>query len=84
MQPPAEYRAERRGGAAAREHAGAAARTPPNPACAIKGNVSAQGRIYHLPGGAFYERTAIDPGGGERWFCAPEEAQGAGWRASLR
>ncbi len=87
MQPPAEYRAERRAGAAARRTAGAAGaaeREAPDPACPIKGNVSAQGRIYHLPEGAFYERTVIDEGQGERWFCSPEEAQAAGWRASRR
>ena len=81
MQSPSEYRAERRAGAAGR---GDAEREPPDPACAIKGNVSARGRIYHSPGGAFYERTSIDPGGGERWFCTAHEARAAGWRPSRR
>jgi hypothetical protein len=39
-------------------------------------------RIYHLPGGQFYERTVIDVGRGERWFCTEEEARAAGWRRS--
>ena len=78
MQSPSAYRAERRAGGTA------AGRDPPDAACPIKGNLSAQGRIYHLPGGAFYERTSIDPGDGERWFCSPEEARAAGWRASRR
>lgn len=76
MEEPAAYRAERR--------AAGPGRTPPDSACAIKGNVSANGRIFHAPGGAFYERTAIDEAEGERWFCSPEEAVEAGWRASRR
>ncbi len=55
-------------------------------ACLIKGNVSSRGeeRIYHVPGGANYEQTIIDPSKGERWFCSEAEAQAAGWRGSLR
>jgi micrococcal nuclease len=53
----------------------------PNPACAIKGNVSAKGeKIYHVPGCKLYEKTVIKEEGGERWFCTETEAQGAGWR----
>ena len=54
--------------------------------CLIKGNVSSRGgeRIYHVPGGAYYERTIIDPATGERWFCSEAKAQAAGWRRSLR
>ncbi|WP_232830551.1 thermonuclease family protein [Oceanicella sp. SM1341] len=54
--------------------------TPPGD-CAIKGNISASGRIYHVPGSASYARTRIDESAGERWFCSPEEAEAAGWRA---
>ena len=51
--------------------------------CPIKGNVSSKGeRIYHVPGGRYYDRTRIDPSKGERWFCSEAEAQGAGWRRS--
>ncbi len=32
-----------------------------------------------LPGGAYYNRTRINPAKGERWFCTEEEAQAAGW-----
>ncbi len=39
-------------------------------------------RIYHVPGGAYYDRTKISPAKGERWFCTEEEAQAAGWRRS--
>ncbi len=41
-------------------------------------------RIYHVPGGAYYDRTKISPAKGERWFCTEEEAQAAGWRRSKR
>ncbi|MFQ5786208.1 MAG: thermonuclease family protein [Alphaproteobacteria bacterium] len=52
-----------------------------NRGCAIKGDITAEGaRIYHLPGGTSYERTRIDVSTGERWFCAEEDAQAAGWR----
>ena len=38
--------------------------------CLIKGNISKSGeRIYHVPSGAFYNRTKITAGKGERWFC---------------
>jgi hypothetical protein len=49
-------------------------------ACAIKGNISGAGRIYHMPGSATYERTRIERADGERWFCTREEAEAAGWR----
>jgi len=49
--------------------------------CRIKGNISANGRIYHLPGSRWYESTRIAPERGERWFCSEAEARAAGWRA---
>jgi endonuclease YncB( thermonuclease family) len=52
----------------------------PRPGCDIKGNISGNGRIYHLPGGAYYARTRIDESRGERWFCSESEARAAGWR----
>ena len=53
--------------------------------CAIKGNISRDGtRIYHVPGGRFYDRTRIDGLTGERWFCSEAEARVAGWRRSRR
>ena len=53
--------------------------------CRIKGNVSSKGeRIYHVPGGRFYEQTRIDTSKGEHWFCSEAEAQAAGWRRSRR
>ncbi len=53
--------------------------------CFIKGNIPRSGeRIYHVPGGAYYDRTKISPAKGERWFCTEEEALAAGWRKSKR
>lgn len=48
--------------------------------CDIKGNISGNGRIYHVPGGRSYAATEIDEEEGERWFCSAEEAEAAGWR----
>jgi hypothetical protein len=53
--------------------------------CRIKGNINAKGeRIYHMPGGQWYDRTRIDPAQGERWFCSANDARAAGWRKALR
>ncbi|MEQ6202520.1 thermonuclease family protein [Sulfitobacter sp. HNIBRBA2951] len=74
LQTPAQHRATRAKG-----------RIPPDRACAIKGNISADGkRIFHQPGQSFYERTGINEAKGERWFCSAAAAQAAGWRASRR
>ncbi len=49
--------------------------------CDIKGNISSKGeKIYHVPGGRWYDKTKIDDADGERWFCTEEEAEKAGWR----
>lgn len=53
-------------------------------ACAIKGNISKNGRIFHVPGQKFYKNTQINPARGERWFCSAAEARAAGWRAARR
>jgi hypothetical protein len=52
------------------------------PGCDIKGNISINSgdKIYHLPGGEFYEKTVISPEYGERWFCTENEAVANGWR----
>lgn len=52
--------------------------------CEIKGNVSydTQQRIYHVPGGKYYNSTKIDPRYGERWFCTEQDAINNGWRKS--
>ena len=57
---------------------------PPDPACPIKGNISANGRIFHTPSSRWYDRTVIDRSKGERWFCSEREGLDAGWRAPKR
>jgi endonuclease YncB( thermonuclease family) len=53
--------------------------------CAIKGNISSSGeRIYHVPGGEYYDATRINPAKGERMFCTEAAARAAGWRRSKR
>ena len=69
-QPPWDYRT--RHWAYAKEQAPAG--------CAIKGIVTRNGRIYHMPWSPFYDRVAIDGARGERWFCSEQEALAAGWR----
>ncbi|MBI3241016.1 MAG: FecR domain-containing protein [Chloroflexi bacterium] len=56
------------------------------PGCDIKGNVSFNTgeKIYHVPGGEFYDATVINPDFGERWFCTEDEAIANGWRKSQR
>ncbi|NQV82800.1 MAG: thermonuclease family protein [Rhodospirillales bacterium] len=54
-------------------------------ACAIKGNITRDGkRIYHIPGGQYYDGARIDTPLGEHWFCSEAEARAAGWRKSKR
>lgn len=60
------------------------ARQTADRSCAIKGNISANGRIFHQPGDAFYSRTRINPAKGERWFCSVRDALSAGWRPASR
>lgn len=65
---------------AARQAGEAGRRIAATAGCRIKGNISARGRIYHLPGSRDYERVRIHPARGERWFCSEAEARAAGWR----
>lgn len=52
----------------------------PTELCRIKGNVDDNGdRVYHVPGGYYYNFTVIDESKGERWFCSEAEARDAGW-----
>ncbi len=48
--------------------------------CAIKGNITANGRIYHTPWSAWYGKVKVEPAKGERWFCSEKEAADAGFR----
>jgi endonuclease YncB( thermonuclease family) len=73
MQSPADFRAESR-----------LALPAPDASCAIKGNISGGGKIYHMPGQADYSVTKINNSKGERWFCSEAEAMNAGWRRAKR
>jgi endonuclease YncB( thermonuclease family) len=53
-------------------------------ACPVKGNVSRNGHIYHLPGGQHYETLLLDPGKGDRCFESESDAITAGFRAPRR
>jgi hypothetical protein len=48
--------------------------------CAIKGNVTAHGRIYHMPWSPWYDKVKMDTEKGKRWFCSETDALAAGWR----
>jgi hypothetical protein len=57
----------------------------PAPNCVIKGNVEfnePHEKIYHVPGGRYYDATKIDTRYGERWFCTETDAINNGWRKS--
>lgn len=46
----------------------------------VKGNINSRGeKIYHVPGGAYYDRTIP-----EDWFCTEADAEAAGFRPSMR
>jgi endonuclease YncB( thermonuclease family) len=49
-------------------------------ACPIKGNITSNGHIYHMPWSPWYDKVRIEPKKGERWFCSENEALAAGWR----
>ncbi|KAJ9523689.1 hypothetical protein QJQ45_020118 [Haematococcus lacustris] len=49
----------------------------------VKGNISGKGeKIYHLPGGAYYDKVLIEPEKGEQYFCTEQQAIAAGYRAA--
>lgn len=48
--------------------------------CPIKGNITDNGRIYHMPWSPWYSRVRIDERRGEQWFCSESDAIAAGWR----
>ncbi|MDT8855281.1 thermonuclease family protein [Paracoccaceae bacterium Fryx2] len=52
--------------------------------CAIKGNISDKGRIFHRPGQRDYAATRISPEKGEAWFCTASDAEAAGFRPARR
>lgn len=79
-QAPWEFRAAKWQNASTQRHVQASADADRE--CPIKGNISKNGRIYHMPWSASYARTSINENKGERWFCTEAEAIAAGWRAA--
>lgn len=51
--------------------------------CAIKGNITKNGKIYHVPWGDWYGKVKVEAEKGERWFCNEAEATAAGWRPAI-
>jgi hypothetical protein len=83
FQVPAAYRADHKNGQGALQAMPTSAGRDSDRTCQIKGNISSTGeKIYHMPGGKYYDRTIISLSNGERWFCSPAEAEQAGWRAA--
>ena len=68
-----------RPGTTARKRWAAAEQQAPE-GCAIKGNVTKHGSIYHMPWSPWYAQIKIEPDKGKRWFCTEAEALAAGWR----
>lgn len=50
--------------------------------CTIKGNISANGKLYHVPGCPSYKKVLINQDRGEKLFCTENEAILAGWQKS--
>jgi endonuclease YncB( thermonuclease family) len=69
-QPAWDYRAQR----------WAAAEQKAPEGCAIKGNITKNGKIYHMPWSPWYAQIKIETDKGKRWFCTGAEALAAGWR----
>ncbi|MGE5266787.1 MAG: thermonuclease family protein [Deltaproteobacteria bacterium] len=65
-----------------RENRWAVAESRAPDGCAIKGNISENGRVYHVPWSPWYGRVKVEPNRGERWFCSEAEAQKASWRSA--
>jgi endonuclease YncB( thermonuclease family) len=86
FQMPSEFRkAKKEGGVkpVAAKGGETPAAAEPAKKCLIKGNINAKGeKIFHVPGGRFYDNTRIEEAQGERWFCTEAEATAAGWRAA--
>ena len=51
--------------------------------CAIKGNVSRAGFVYHMPWSPWYDKVSMTLDKGKRWFCTESEALAAGWRPAM-
>jgi endonuclease YncB( thermonuclease family) len=66
-----------------REHKWQTAQLEAPKGCAIKGNVTKNGKIYHVPWSDWYGKVKVEANKGERWFCNEAEAVAAGWRPAI-
>ncbi len=58
--------------------------TPPDPKCAIKGNIREDGsKVYFLPSCRNYDQTIVQKYNGEVYFCTEKEALAAGYIKSV-
>ena len=76
-QPAWDYRAQQWAAAAS-----TAVSSAPQ-GCAIKGNVSRAGFVYHMPWSPWYDKVSMALDKGKRWFCSEAEALAAGWRPAM-
>ena len=55
--------------------------TPPDPKCAIKGNLDRDKKtwVYIRPDCTYYDVAAVELFNGERWFCSESDAKKAGF-----
>lgn len=66
-----------------RERQWTVAETEAPKGCAIKGNVTSNGHIYHMPWSPWYAKVRVESAKGERWFCSEGEAARAGFRPAM-
>ncbi len=52
--------------------------TPPS-GCVVKGDVESGTRFFYLPNDDGYAGVRVNTDEGDRWFCALNDAQAAGW-----
>jgi endonuclease YncB( thermonuclease family) len=66
-----------------REHRWDVAESNAPEGCAIKGNITENGHIYHMPWSPWYAKVKIEPEKGEHWFCSETDATKAGFRPAM-
>jgi len=50
----------------------------------IKGNVTQNDKVYHVPDGVYYDQLDVEPENGDKLFCTEADAQAEGFRKSKR
>ena len=49
--------------------------TPPDPKCAIKGNIRSGKKQFYLASCEFYNQVVVDTSFGDQWFCTQSQAK---------